>query len=74
MMLWPDIIQFGRVTSDVIRGMGVTPFIAVRHIAIKGKRGLNNGKGGWGEMVGQGKGRWGGGVRKGGGLFSKFRR
>ena len=23
-MLWPDIIQFGRVTSGLVRGMGVT--------------------------------------------------
>ena len=32
-MLWPDIIQFGRVTSDVITGMSVTDFTTVGHIA-----------------------------------------
>ena len=32
-MLWPDIIQFGRITSDVITGMSVTQFLAVGHIA-----------------------------------------
>ena len=26
-LLWPDIIQFGRATSDVVRGMSVTQFI-----------------------------------------------
>jgi len=33
-MLWPDIIQFGRITSDVITGMSVTDFTTVGHIAI----------------------------------------
>ena len=32
-MLWPDIIRVGRITSDVIRGMSVTQFIGVGHIA-----------------------------------------
>ena len=31
LMLWPDIIQLGRVTSDVVRGMSVTQ--SVGHIA-----------------------------------------
>ena len=30
-MLWPDIIQFGRITSDVDMGMSVTQ--SVGHIA-----------------------------------------
>ena len=33
LMLWPDIIQFGRVTSDVIIGMSVTDFTTAGHIA-----------------------------------------
>ena len=32
-MLWPDIIQFGRITSDVITGMSVTDFTTVGHMA-----------------------------------------
>ena len=36
-MLWPDIIQFGRITLDVIRGMSVTQFIVVGHIAKVGE-------------------------------------
>ena len=32
-MLWPDIIQFGRVRSDVITGMSITKFLAVGHVA-----------------------------------------
>ena len=31
--LWPDISRVGRVTSHVFRGMGVTQFIGVVHIA-----------------------------------------
>ena len=27
LMLWPDIIQFGRITSDVAMGMSVTQFL-----------------------------------------------
>ena len=34
-MLWPDIIQFGRITSDVVRGMSVTNFTTVGHIATR---------------------------------------
>ena len=34
LMLWPDISRMGRITSDVIRGMSVTQFIGVGHIAI----------------------------------------
>ena len=29
LVLWPDIIQLGRVTSDVVRGMSVTNFTTV---------------------------------------------
>ena len=32
-MSWADIIQFGRIISDVVRGMKVTQCIAVGHIA-----------------------------------------
>ena len=32
LMLWPDIIQFGRITSDVVRGMSVTDSTTVGHI------------------------------------------
>ena len=32
-MLWPDITQFGRITSDVVRGMSVTQSVTVGHIA-----------------------------------------
>ena len=31
--VWPDIIQFGRITSDVITGMSVTDFTTVGHVA-----------------------------------------
>ena len=34
LMLWPDISRVGRVTSDGVRGMGVTQFIGAGHIAI----------------------------------------
>ena len=30
---YPHIIQFGRITSDVITGMSVTDFTTVNHIA-----------------------------------------
>ena len=33
LMLWPDIIQFGRITSDATTGMSVTDFTMVGHIA-----------------------------------------
>ena len=35
-MLWPDIIQFGRITLDV-RGMSVPDFTTVEHIASFGR-------------------------------------
>ena len=31
-MLWPDISRAGRVTSDLIRGMGVTQFVGTGNI------------------------------------------
>ena len=33
-VIWPDIIQLGRVTLDVITGMSVTQSVRVNHIAI----------------------------------------
>ena len=33
-MLWPDISRVGRIPSDVVRGISVTKFIGVGHIAI----------------------------------------
>ena len=33
LMLMPDIIQFGRITWDVVRGMSVTQSVRVGHIA-----------------------------------------
>ena len=33
LMLWPNIIQFTPTTSDVVRGMSVTQFLDVGHIA-----------------------------------------
>ena len=33
LMFWPDIIQFGRITSDVVMGMSVTQSVRVGHIA-----------------------------------------
>ena len=38
-LLWPDIIQ--SVTSDVIRCMSVTQFLAVGHIASDGRQSTN---------------------------------
>ena len=35
--LWPDIIQFGHIASDVFRGMGVTQFIGIGHVDINGQ-------------------------------------
>ena len=33
LMLYSEIIQFGRITSDVITGMSVTDFTTLRQIA-----------------------------------------
>ena len=38
LMLWPDITQFGRATSDFARDMSVTQFLAVADIARYGSR------------------------------------
>ena len=46
LMLRPDIIQFGRITSDVITGMSVTLFIGVGHIATSEPCVLAEGEGG----------------------------
>ena len=34
LLLWPDIIRFGHVISDLVRGMSVTDFTTVGHKAL----------------------------------------